>query len=100
MSIAPACSSTPSSVGAKRCLLRSYGAREGSTVPSYKHLAPTEPLRFDLYPQFTICYLAVFTFGGGPKSPYAMKPERDESSFWAGRPAHRSLFVSLAVLIT
>ena len=22
-----------------------------------------------------------FCFGGGPKSPYAMKPERDESSF-------------------
>src|ERR1700681_4170398 len=43
---------------------------------------------------------SVFGFGGGPKSPYAINPERDESSFTASRPAHTSSLVSFAVLIS
>src|SRR5215203_1222168 len=37
--------------------------------------------------------------GGGPKSPYAMKPERDESSFCAMRPVHISSGVSFVAVI-
>src|SRR5690349_16017764 len=36
--------------------------------------------------------------GGGPKSPYAMNPERDESSFCAVRPAHASSVGCFAVV--
>jgi len=49
---------------------------------------------------FTIHYLLAFVFGGGPKSPYAMNPERVESSFWAMRPIQISLLASFAVLTT
>src|SRR5258708_31077991 len=41
-----------------------------------------------------------FGFGGAPKSPYAIKPERDESSFIASRPAQMSSLVSFAALIS
>jgi hypothetical protein len=46
-----------------------------------------------------LCSLRFAGFGGGPKSPYAINPERDESSFCAIRPAHMSSVVSFAVLI-
>src|SRR5258706_7744571 len=43
---------------------------------------------------------SVFGFGGGPKSPYAINPEREASSLPPSRPAQTSSLVSFAVLIS
>src|SRR5829696_3932232 len=55
-----------------------------------------------VYPRKSAAHFCSVFFGGrggGPKSPYEMKPERDASSFCAVLPAHRSSVVSFAVLI-
>ena len=38
--------------------------------------------------------------GGGPKSPYSIKPDREASSFCAARPVQTSVLASFAVLIS